>query len=238
MKKVSLLLLVVFFGSFSAEAQNLNVFFEQADAFFAANVTNGKVAYSAIKNDETALNAVLKTAETITVAKSDAANFQAFWINAYNLAVIKGVVDKYPTSSPLDSAGFFDKTTYSLGGKQITLNTIENKLLRANFKDARFHFVLVCGALGCPPLISKAYRPSILNTQLDRQTTLAINGSFIKVKPKSKRVEVSQIMEWYKADFRMNGTTEIDFINTYRTEKISEKSKLSYFPYNWKVNKQ
>ena len=45
-------------------------------------------------------------------------------------------------------------------------------------------------------------------------------------------------MEWYKEDFTMNGTTEIDFINKYRVEKVAEKSKLSYFPYNWKVNKQ
>jgi len=238
MKKVALILILVCFGSFSGQAQDLDLFFKQADAFFSANVTNGKVAYDAIKKDETALNEVLKTAESIKIAKSDANNYQAFWINAYNLSVIKGIIDKYPTNSPLDNKGFFDKTTYSLAGKQITLNDIEHKLLRGNFKDARFHFVLVCGAIGCPPLINKAYLPRTLNKQLETQTKLAINGSFIKVNLKKKRVEASQIMEWYKGDFTMNGTSEIDFINKYRTEKIPAKSKLSYFPYNWKVNKQ
>ena len=139
-------------------------------------------------------------------------------------------------NSPLDKKGFFDEKTYSLGGENVTLNTIENKLLREVFKDARFHFVLVCGAIGCPPLISKAYLPKTLDSQMTKQTKLAINGSFLKINTNKKRVEVSQIMEWYKGDFTMNGSTEIDFINTYRTEKISTDYKLSYFPYNWKTN--
>ncbi len=107
-----------------------------------------------------------------------------------------------------------------LAGKQITLNDIEHKLLRAQFNDARFHFVLVCGAIGCPPLINQAYLPNILETQLEKQTTLALNGDFLKVNLKKKRVEVSQIMEWYKDDFTKNGKSEIDFINKYRTEKL------------------
>ncbi|GAA3616966.1 hypothetical protein GCM10022396_39290 [Flavivirga amylovorans] len=228
----------MFFGSLSLSAQGLNVFFEKADSFFKANVANGKVAYSKINANKEALNEVLKLAETVSVSKSDAENYQAFWINAYNLSVIKGIINNYPTKSPLDHAGFFDKTTYSLGGKKITLNDIEHKLLRAQFNDARFHFVLVCGALGCPPLINKAYLPSTLNAQMDVQTKKALNGSFLKVNTKKKRVQASQIMEWYKKDFTMNGKTEIDFINTYRTEKIPNNFKLSYFPYNWTVNKQ
>ena len=219
-------------------SQHLNTFFSKADAFFKEHVANGKVAYSNIHSNQESLNTVLKIAETISVSKSDALNYQAFWINAYNLSVIKGIIDHYPTNSPLDNKGFFDKTTYNLAGKQITLNDIEHKLLRAQFNDARFHFVLVCGAVGCPPLINKAYLPNTLDAQLENQTKLAINGSFLIVNEKKKRVEASQIMEWYKGDFTMKGKTEIDFINLYRTQKLDSKYKLSYFPYDWKVNKQ
>ncbi|NMH87282.1 DUF547 domain-containing protein [Flavivirga algicola] len=237
MKNISIIVLM-FFASVSLSAQDLSAFFKKADSFFKTNVTNGKVAYSKINANQEPLNEILKLAETISVSKNDANNYQAFWINAYNLSVIKGIIDNYPTKSPLDHTGFFDKTTYNLGGKKITLNDIEHKLLRAQFNDARFHFVLVCGALGCPPLINKAYLPSTLDTQMDTQTKKALNGSFLKVNIKKKRVQASQIMEWYKGDFTMNGKTEIDFINTYRTEKIPDNFKLSYFPYNWSVNKQ
>jgi len=238
MKKIAIIIVMLLIG-FSAEAQNLDTFFKQADAFLNANVANGKVAYDAIKKDTKSLDEVLKTAESISVLKSDAKNYQAFWINAYNLSVIKGLINNYPTKSPLDDKGFFDKTKYSLGGKKITLNDIEHKLLRAEFKDPRFHFVLVCGAVGCPPLIAKAYLPITLETQLQNQTKLALNGNyFIKVNVKKKRVEGSKILEWYKEDFTMNGMTEIEYINTIRTEKIPADYKLSYFEYNWKINKQ
>ncbi|WP_396603050.1 DUF547 domain-containing protein [Algibacter sp. R77976] len=236
--KKQLIIVLIALISVKGFAQDLNAFFSKTDAFLKGNVSNGRVAYSKIHANQDELNSVLKIAEGISVLKSDAKNYQAFWINAYNLSVIKGIVDNYPTNSPLDNKGFFDKTTHNLGGKQITLNDIEHKLLRGNFKDARFHFVLVCGAVGCPPLISNAYLPSTLNAQLDTQTKMALNGSFIKVNTKKKRVEASQIMEWYKEDFTRDGKTEIDFINKYRTEKLEGKYKVSYFPYDWNVNKQ
>ncbi|WP_375238504.1 DUF547 domain-containing protein [Aurantibacter sp.] len=233
MKNLFFITIVSLF-TLQSSAQNLDQFFNSSDVFFKTYVKNGLVDYSSInKND---LNTILENASKITVIKSDVKNFQAFWINAYNLTVIKSLLDNMPIKSPLDKAGFFDKKTYHLAGKQITLNDIEHKLLRANFKDARFHFVLVCGALGCPPLISKAYLPSTLDTQLTVQTKKAINGSFLQVK--ATKIQASEIMKWYKEDFTMNGKTEIDFINKYRTEKVPEKAKISYFPYNWTINKQ
>lgn len=231
-------LLVVAVLTFSVNAQDLNSFFSKADAFLKANVANGKVAYDKIHKDPSQLKEILNIAEGISVSKDDAKNYQAFWINAYNLSVIKGLIDNYPTKSPLDHSGFFDKTKHSLGGKKITLNDIEHKLLRGQFNDARFHFVLVCGAVGCPPLIANAYLPNTLEAQLESQTKKAINGDFIQVNNKKNRVQVSQIMEWYKEDFTAKGTDEIAFINKYRTDKLEGKWKLSYFQYNWTINKQ
>lgn len=236
--KTYILILAFVSTAFSVNAQDLNTFFNKADVFFKTNVANGRVAYDNIHKDPSQLNEVLKTAQGISLEKSDSKNYQAFWINAYNLSVIKGLIDKYPTKSPLDNAGFFDKTKHNIGGKNITLNDIEHKLLRGNFKEPRFHFVLVCGAVGCPPLINKAYLPDTLDAQLEAQTKKAINGSFIQVNSKKNRVQVSQIMEWYKEDFKTKETDEIDFINKYRAKKLEGKWKLSYFPYDWAINKQ
>jgi hypothetical protein len=235
-KQITVLLILV--SGFLGFSQDAQTFFNKTNTFLEANVSNGKVAYSSIHNNQKELNDILSLAKGISISKNDAKVYQAFWINAYNLLVIKGIIDNYPTKSPLDNKGFFDKTTYKIGGKEITLNDIEHKLLRAQFNDARFHFVLVCGAVGCPPLINKAYLPETLDTQLEKQTKIAINGSFIKVNAKKKRVQASQIMEWYKEDFTMKGMTEIDFINKYRTKKLEGKYKLSYFPYDWNLNTQ
>ena len=80
--------------------------------------------------------------------------------------------------------------------------------------------------------------PKTLNKQLDAQTKIALNGTFLRVNTKKKRLEASEIMKWYKEDFTMDGISEIEFINQYRTEQIPDNYKLSYFTYNWNLNKQ
>ncbi|MCF6223078.1 MAG: DUF547 domain-containing protein [Flavobacteriaceae bacterium] len=219
-------------------SQNVTTFFDESNIFLNEYVSNGKVDYTAIKENPEKLNNLLMLANNSIVSEKDALVYQSFWINSYNLAVIKGIIDNYPLKSPLDKAGFFDGIEYDIAGKSITLNDIEHKLLRAKFNDARFHFVLVCGAIGCPPLIKDAYLPNTLDAQMETQTKIALNGSFLKVNTKKKRVQASEIMKWYKEDFTMHGMTEIDFINKYRTEKIPKNYKLTYFTYNWNLNKQ
>ena len=235
MKKTIIPFLFIFFALNNISAQELATFFKQSDIFFKANVVNGKVKYAAIKDDTKSLDDILAMAKGVSVSKSDAAQYQAFWINAYNLLVIDGIVKNYPLKSPLDVPGFFDKAKHNIGGKSITLNGIENDLLRAEFPtEARFHFVLVCAGLGCPPIINMAYQPATLNDQLQKQTVLALNNpNFIKVN--KNKVQISQLFEWYKGDFEQKGST-VDFINTYRKEQLPEKAKVSYYPYDWSLN--
>lgn len=224
--------------SFNFYAQEADSFFSKADEFFKINVNDGKVAYVKIHSDRTLLDEIMNLAENYEISKDDANIYQAFWINAYNLSVIKGIVDNYPIKSPMDKSGFFDGIKYKLGGKKITLNDIEHKLLRKEFNDTRIHFVLVCGAKGCPPLISNVYSPESLDEQMTKQTKNAMNGNyFIKVDSKKKRVYGSEILKWYKDDFTKNGS-EIDFINEYRDNAIPDNFKLSYYSYNWELNSQ
>lgn len=232
----TLTIVLAFIGYNLGFSQDVDSFFSKADAFMSTYVKDGRVAYSKVKSNPAELDELMQMASGISISKSDAKNYQAFWINAYNLSVIKGIVDNYPIKSPLDKAGFFDKVTYSIGGTEITLNDIENKQLRGNFpEEARFHFVLVCAGLGCPPIISKAYLPNTLEQQLQQQTELSLNNAnFIRLK--GKKVQLSQIFEWYKGDFTQGGKSLVDFVNLYRNEKIDAKTKVSYYPYDWTLN--
>lgn len=107
-----------------------------------------------IHKDPANLNTCLNIAVYVSVQESDANNYKAFWVNTYNITVIKGIIVNYPIKCLSYNIDFFDKTTYILGGKIIAFNDIENKLLRAKFKDAYFNFVVFFGAIGCPALIS------------------------------------------------------------------------------------
>ena len=218
-----------------SSAQELNTFFNETDSFLKATIIDGRVKYNTIKENSEDLKAVLDVAKDISVSESDVMNYQAFWINAYNLIVIDAIVKNYPLKSPLDVDGFFDKIKHSVGGKMITLNGIENDLLRAKFpNEPRFHFVLVCAGLSCPPIINEAYTPKKLETQMQRQTVLAINNpNFIRIE--GNKVNVSQIFEWYKDDFDRAGGI-VTFINTYRTSKLPEAIQFGYYPYDWTIN--
>lgn len=229
-------LIFCFLITWAVHTQNESEFFAQADTFFKTYVEEGKVDYKSIVKNPTSLHALLDFAKRIEVSEDNPAIFQSFWINGYNLLVIKSIVENYPIRSPLDKAGFFDTDKHDIGGIQITLNDIEHTLLRAKFpKEPRFHFVLVCAGLGCPPIINKAYFPKTLDAQMEQQTTIALNNpAFIQVN--KNKVRISQIFEWYKSDFTQDGNNLTDFINQYRTEKLPDKVKVSFYDYNWSLN--
>lgn len=237
MKKYIAILL--FSTSFVISAQEVNTFFSKTDDFLKNHVSNGKVDYQAIKTEPLLLNGLVSIIGSIDISKENTTTQKAFLINAYNILLIKGIMAKYPVKSPLDIAGLFDKTTFTLSGKKYTLNDIENKLIRAKYNDARIHFVLVCGAIGCPPITNFIYKPETIEEQLNKQTKLALNNpNFIKVNAGSKKVELSQIFEWFKDDFISKGKNEIEFINQYRDTKIDATYKVAYYPYNWTLNKK
>lgn len=230
---ISVLFLIIFS---KVNGQDFHDYIDAADDFFMTHVKDGRVNYQEIKKNPGELEKLVNSAKSISVSISNPNEYQAFWINTYNIMVIKGVVENYPIKSPLDIPGFFDSKEYQVGGKSLTLNEIENDVLRANFpEEPRFHFVLVCAGLGCPPIIPEAYKPSELDNQLQVQTEKSLNNpDFIKVK--NDEVEVSQIFEWYQEDFTHEGKSTKDFINGYRKDKISSNITLSYYPYNWNLN--
>lgn len=237
MKAIWHTLLLSIFISGSLSAGNLDNFFSKANDFFGQHVNRGLVDYAAIKEDGQQLKALL---EDIAQTKTDQLSeneLKAFYINSYNLFVIKNILQYYPISSPLDEAGFFDSNTFIMAGKKITLNELENKIIRPTYKDARFHFVLVCGALGCPPIISQAYTAGNVEELLNRQTTAALNNAdFTRVKKGS--LELSEILKWYRDDFGKSDADIIAYINQFRKTKIAKDSKLSYYTYNWKTNEK
>ncbi|MEW2922226.1 DUF547 domain-containing protein [Muricauda sp. ANG21] len=229
-------LFILVLGSHPILASDFSMFFSKADAFFKENIKDGRVDYETIAKNPKTLDELIGIAEELRTSPSNVAEYQAFWINSYNLLVIKGIIKNYPLKSPLDVKGFFEKIQYQVGGQSLTLNDIENNLLRKVFpNESRFHFVLVCAGLGCPPIISKAYKPDTLDAQMEEQTKLAINNpDFIRIK--GKKVGISQLFEWYAEDFTRGGKSMLQYINQYRNEKLNNDAKLYYYPYDWRLN--
>ena len=195
---------------------------------------NGKVNYSGFKKDIAELDAYLEILSSSSVDQLSGRNEKmAYWINAYNAFTIKLIVDNYPVSSitKLHGGKPWDVKWVNLGGKNYSLNNIENDILRPVYKDARIHFAVNCAALSCPPLLNKAFTASNLNALLDQQTKKFINNtSFNQID--ATKVSISKIFEWYSVDF----PKLIEFINKYSTQKVNTNAKVKYNEYDWKLN--
>ena len=210
-------------------------FISDTDALLKRYVKQGRVDYVGLKasND---LDPLIQKVATVDLSVLKGNDKKAFLINAYNLLVIKQVLENYPLKSVLDVNGFFDGKKQNVGGRKLTLNQLEKELLLKEFNDARLHFVLVCGALGCPPIINFAYTPAKLEAQLSKQTKLALNDpAFLRVN--GDKAELSKIFEWYASDFGGSKSAVLSFINKYRDEAVPTSAKVSYYTYDWTLNK-
>ena len=108
----------------------------------------------------------------------------AYWINAYNAAVIKTVLHYYPVQSvkEIESpawafflpkiAGFFVFQRQEYGGVTTNLYTLENSVIRKRYNEPRIHFAINCASGGCPILPMQAFRGEILEQQLEQAATL------------------------------------------------------------------
>lgn len=234
MKYLIFVFLVVINNALSAQKQD---FFERANLFFSETVLDGKVNYQMINSTFSGLDPLIEEIKTTDISSMQALEQKAFLINAYNLLVIQKIAANYPIESPQALSGFFDSKTVVLGEKEYSLNDIENELIREVFNDSRVHFVLVCGAMGCPPITNFAYTQENVEEKLSGQTSLALNNSnFIRLNDEAKKVLISEIFKWYEADFKTDKKGILNYINQYRTVPIPDDYSFDYYTYNWAVN--
>ncbi len=218
-------------------AQNIDSFYDAVDDFMDEHVEDGLVAYALLKEEPAALDALLRQIASFDRSGLDASAEKAFLINAYNVLVIKNVVDHYPVNSPLEVNGFFDRVKFDVAGESKTLDDLEKRDLYVKYPDARLHFALVCAAMGCPQLIEKAYRDAMLENQLSTQTSAALNSPVhVKHEATSNKVQVSELFSWYRTDFERDGDSVIGFINKFRSKKLPADIEMGYITYDWQLN--
>ncbi len=175
----------------------------------------------------------------------------AFWINLYNISTVKLICDNYPTKSirelstdPIVRLNVFKKEIVPQGGKQMSLNDIENTKIREGFKDPRIHFAINCAARSCPPMRPEAYTGARVNEQLDDQARVFLNGpggAKISKSGSKATMTVSKVLDWFEDDFDDWGGGVVPFIKKFLTpDKLAQlggaKVSVSYYEYNWDLN--
>ncbi len=172
----------------------------------------------------------------------------AFWINAYNAFVLKGVLEEYPIKSVLDVSwfphSFFKRKKFETKHGKITLQVLENEKLREVFREPRIHFVINCASMSCPKLLTEAYRAEKLEQQLEAQAISFINNKDKNYLDREKGIlYLSSIFKWYEGDFIKDGETLEEYVAGYLSPDDAEfvrnnEVTIKYLDYDWGLNEQ
>jgi len=161
----------------------------------------------------------------------------AFYINAYNILALKTVIDHWPLDSIKDDGSLLSpvwgKPAGSIDGKTVSLDDIENKILRP-MGEPRIHFAIVCASVSCPDLRNTPYTASKLNAQLDEQVQKFLTNADKGLRVGDKDIQISKIFDWFGKDFKPAGGVEA-FIRRYRSD-LPELPLKEDINYDWNVN--
>lgn len=234
MKKFITFIFIVSFVTIQAQTSNFN-------ALLQANVDKqGNVDYKSLKASEAKLNNYLAYLNNTSPKNWSVDKEKAFWINAYNAYTIRIILNNYPLKS-ITGIKNNGKTAWktpfaNVGGKTYTLDHIEHEILRKKFKDPRIHVGVNCASGSCPKLGNIAFTEDNVESELERLMKEFINDP-TRNKISKKKVEISEIFNWFKVDFTADGSV-IDYINKYSEIEVNKKAKIKYLTYDWSLNEK
>lgn len=205
------------------------------DGLLKAHVSStGVVDYAALKKKEATLDKYLKKMEAYTVESTwSREQALAFWINAYNAYTIKLILKNYPLASITDlhDGKPWDVKWIKLNGKTLSLNNIENDIIRPQYNEPRIHFAVNCAAKSCPPILNASYKARSLDAQLESQTKKFINNPAFNTLGKNE-IKVSKIFDWYGEDFG----NVASFVLRYADSTVKPSAKVTFMEYDWRLN--
>ena len=204
---------------------------------------NGMVDYQGFLKDKKQLQVYLdKLSANKPTSKWSKNEKMAFWINAYNAFTVKLILDHYPINSIKDIKkgipfvnSVWDITFIPMGKEKIDLNYIEHSILRKEFKDPRIHAAINCASFSCPLLRNEAYYASRLDEQLNDAMRRFVNDSHRNQLDKSN-IKISKIFSWFAGDFKLNGSSVVDYLNKYAKKRVQPNAKIDFLEYQWELN--
>jgi hypothetical protein len=223
------------------------------DGWLSRNVVKGsnggnRVTYGRVSAEDRKLLAdYLAGLQNLPISRYNRSEQKAYWINLYNAATVKLILDHYPVESITKlnlSPGIFahgpwDRKLLKVEGEEVSLNDIEHRILRPIWHDPLIHYGLNCASLGCPDLATRAYTAANCD-----QLLLAGGRAYVNsprgMRIKGGRLVVSSIYDWYKSDFGGSNAGVIAHLKSLatpeRVRQLSVITRIDGYEYNWALN--
>lgn len=164
----------------------------------------------------------------------------AYYLDSYNALAMYGIVEAgVPRRLGwLARAHFFDRQEFRIGGRNLSLSTLENSVIRT-MGDPRVHFALNCMSVSCPRLPQTPFSGGDLEGTLDAATRTFMNEDRnVHVDEAAREVRLSAIFRFYTSDFLVNDPTLVAYVNRYRTVPVPPEFRVKFAEYDWRVNDQ
>jgi len=134
----------------------------------------------------------------------------AFWLNAYNIQMLKIITDNYPIKSSrilrlypgwgpnsiLHIKGIWTNYKFLVMDEEFTLSEIDRRFFRKEFDDPRIFFAISRASLSGPPLRNEPYYGHKLNEQLDDQARWFLSSPLaFRIDKEKQRVYLSSLFQ-------------------------------------------
>lgn len=212
-----------------------------------------RVRYAAVTpGDRAALEAWLEARQAEKPSALEPKARLAWWVNLYNARTAAVVLDAWPVKSILDinlsgnaAKGPWKAKLLEVEGRPLSLDDVENAILRPGFRDARIHFALNCASLGCPELAPQAYTAANADALMDKAARAFLDsphgvGPVGPSGPKGAPLRLSSLFDWYKADFGKTDREVLDRLAAWAGPATAGRLRAHSGPlqyhYDWSLN--
>ncbi len=211
-------------------AQNNEAVFTRSDEVLDPYRNGFFIDYANLVEDVDKINRIVRDLETDNHLTED--NYLAYHCLAYNLNVIKRILEDYPIQSVKQLHGLADDVL-EVGGVLYTYESLEGHLIE-KYNHGAIHFLLIDGSMNSSSLpihstikSDSQYLDNLLSSILD-------NRLYAYVNLKSETVALSNIFETYAEDFggidRIIGLIEL--ANTINLDGF----KVKFDAYDYALN--
>lgn len=199
----------------------------------------GLLDYQKLKADPALKLAIDELASTSPAKLTGRMEQLSFWINAYNLGVIKNISELYP-----------DKTRRRrnlahviVGGKIYTLAQIKDEMLAEQILQVNWKaiFLLCNGDMSAPRIAAHAYRPGTLNEDAEKAyKRFVLNRLNFRIDEKTKTFFVSPFYLWNNKYFLHEFATVFEMVNDAlpkeRQVDLNAVNKSFLLSYDQRIN--
>lgn len=198
------------------------------------------------EEDRRRLDRYLEDLQAVDVSRLNRAEQRAFWLNLYNAATVKVILDHYPVDSirDIDISGTFSNGPWGaelliVEGVPLTLDDIEHRILRPIYRDPRIHYAVNCASIGCPNLQPEAFTAENYEGLADRGARQFVNHPR-GVAPNERPIVLSSIYNWFSEDFGDSREDLLAHLQDYAdpalaAELADYEGRFTY-DYDWSLN--